>query len=210
MLALRTPGASATLGLCLFCKIMDARCLLLAGKFHGASDRVARAEAAREPRKLRECREFYQRWSSQVFTFCSLVLGEQQPAELCTEQVFLSFFQSASCQLTGYSEIPVALLRFACDIAEIRCHRPPQGNIKSRAQALLTLAFEDRAAFILVNVLGMKPSVAAVALGIDREELRRRWLNAALALRRLWPNPNEIPLRPQAEYRIESKSSDSG
>jgi hypothetical protein len=118
---------------------------------------------------------------------------------LCTEQVFLLFFQSEGCQLTGYSEIPVALLRFAHDIAKVHCHRPPGSNIKSRAQTLLTLAFEDRAAFILVSVLRLKPWVAAVALRIDREEVRRRWLNAALELRRLWPNPNEMQVRTEGE-----------
>jgi hypothetical protein len=179
--------------------IMDARCVLIEGGFHGATNHVARSQAALEPRKLKDCRAFYERWSSEVFTFCSLLLGERQPAELCTEQVFSLFFQSAGCQFTGYSEIPVRLLRFACDIAEVRCHRHPQGNIKSRAQALLALAFRDRAAFILVSVLRLKSSAAAVALGIDREELRRRWLNAALELRHLWPNPNEMQLRTEGE-----------
>jgi hypothetical protein len=179
---------------------MDSLCALLGGKLHGLPDRVAKSQAALKPRELEHCREFYERWSSQVFTVCSLLCGEQELAELYTEQVFLLYFQSAAGRtLTGNSEIPVALLRFACDIAEVGSHRGSQGNIESRARALLALSFEDRAAFILVSVLRLKPSVAAAALGVDREALRRQWLSAALELRRLWPNPNEIQLRTERE-----------
>jgi hypothetical protein len=138
-------------------------------------------------RELREFREFYQRWSTQVFTFCRLLCGERARAELCTEQTFALFFRSADCiALDSYSEIPAALLRFAFDTAEIHCQGLLRTEVQSRAQALLAIPFRDRAVFILISVLGLKRSAAAVALGMSSEQLRRRWLNAASRLRPFW------------------------
>jgi hypothetical protein len=153
------------------------------------ADRIAcsRADPVPRPRKLREFRECYDQWSSQVFTFCRLLCGERERAELCTEQVFMLFFQSADCiVLDSYSEIPVALLRFAFEITEIHCQEPMRAEAQSRAQALLALPFRDRAVFILISVMGLRRSAAAVALGMGKEQLRRRWLDAALHLRRFW------------------------
>lgn len=169
-------------------------CPFGAGDFRRVADWIAhsRADPVPQPRELREFRKFYERWSSQVFTFCNLLCGDRARAELCTEQVFMLFFQSADCNaLDSYSEIPNALLRFAFDIAEVHCQEPLRAEVQSRAQALLALPFRDRAVFILISVLGLRRSAAAVALEMSKEQLRRRWLNAALQLRRFWLSAKE-------------------
>ena len=96
-------------------------------------------------RELRGYEDFYKRWSSEVFTFCLLLCGQREPAELCTEQAFLLFFRSADCVPSrAIPEIPVALLRFVIEIAEIRSQERLRTEVNSRTQALLTLPFRNR------------------------------------------------------------------
>jgi hypothetical protein len=54
-----------------------------------------------------------------VSSVASLLCGARAKAELCTEKAFLFSFRSACLTLDSYSQIPVSLLRFASDIAEI-------------------------------------------------------------------------------------------
>ncbi len=149
------------------------------------------------PRQLKESREFYERWSAQVFTFCRLLCGEQAKAELCTEQTFILFFRFADCMdLDSYSQIPVSLLRFASDVAEIHCQEPLRADATSRDQAVLALLFKEHAAFILVSVLRVRRSAAAIALRLSREQLKEYWMQAALHLRRLWLSTGESGQEP--------------
>src|SRR3954470_3803302 len=58
-----------------------------------------------------EVRQFYSRWSTTVFTFCRLFLGEEEGAEEATQQAFVN---SLTENMDLRSEkIPVRLLRNA-------------------------------------------------------------------------------------------------
>jgi hypothetical protein len=139
------------------------------------------------PRPLHEFQDCYQRWSSQIFTFCLLVCGDRQKAESLTEQIFGLYFRCADCVAfpSGF-EAPGSLLRFASDLAEIHCLQPLRAHPFGCAQALLTLPFKERAVFCLISVLKVQRSIAAVALGLRSDQLAECWVRAALQLRRHW------------------------
>jgi len=84
------------------------------------------------------------------------------------------------------SGVPVALLRFAADLAKAHCSQRWGAASCGLAQGLLELPFKDRAAFILVSILRVPPSAAAVALRLRSSQLAAYWMRSALRLRWFW------------------------
>ncbi len=155
------------------------------GRWRQEGDRAPiRAGPTPRPRELDEFHIFYERWSSRISAFCLLVCGDQEKAELLTEQTFNLYFRFADLvALHTCSHVPVALLRFASDLAETHCpQRLPAGS-RGHAPDLLALPFKERAALILVSILRVQPSVAAVALRLRSSQLAACWTRAALRLR---------------------------
>ena len=153
----------------------------------GSGDSPIGAETMSPPRELDEFHDFYKRWSSQIFTFCLLSSGNRGEAEWLTEASFGLYFRCADfVALHHGSQVPVALLRFASDLANAHCRRRRGEDSCGFAQALLELPFKDRAAFILVSILRVQPSVAAVALRLRSSQLAAYWTRAALRLRWIW------------------------
>lgn len=123
-------------------------------------------------RGLAEFHDFYKRWNYEIFAFCLLVGGDRRTAESLTEQTFALYFRCADLvALRNCSHVPVSLLRFASDLAEIHCCQPLRAVPCEPTRALLALPFKERAAFVLVSMLKVPHSTAAVALGLRRGQL---------------------------------------
>jgi len=139
------------------------------------------------PRQVDVFFDFYERWSSQVFAFCVLVCGDEEKAEWLTQETFTLYFRGAdSVALRNRSRVPVALLRFAADLAKTHCSQRWGAGSFGLAENLLSLPFKDRAAFILVSILRVQPSAAAVALRLRSSQLAAYWIRSALRLRWFW------------------------
>jgi hypothetical protein len=139
------------------------------------------------PREVGDFCDFYKRWSSQIFAFCLLVCGDREKAEWLTEESFTLYFRCADlAALRNRSSVPVALLRFAADLARTQCSQRWGAGLCGFDQAVLELPFTDRAAFILVSILRVQPSAAAVALRLRSNQLAAYWIRSALRLRWFW------------------------
>jgi len=149
-------------------------------------------DALSRPREVGEFYDFYERWSSQIFAFCLLVCGDRGKAEWLTEETFTLYFRGAdSVALRNRSRVPVALLRFASDLAKTHCRQRWGAASCGLAQSLLELPFKDRATFILVSILRVQPSAAAVALRLRSSQLAAYWIRSALRLRWFWLRTGE-------------------
>ena len=99
-------------------------------------------DALSRPREVGEFYDFYERWSSQIFAFCLLVCGDRGKAEWLTEETFTLYFRGAdSVALRNRSRVPVALLRFASDLAKTHCRQRWGAASCGLAQSLLELPF---------------------------------------------------------------------
>jgi len=97
------------------------------------------------------------------------------------------------------AQIPVGLLRSAADLASNYGSRRRGAASTDFSQAVLELPFKERASFILVSVLSVQPSAAAVALRLSSSQLASCWLAAALRLHGLRLGFGEPPaMRPAA------------
>jgi len=139
------------------------------------------------PREVGEFYAFYRRWNSQIFAFCLLVCGDRGKAEWLTEETFAAYFRCADfAAVHSGSRVPVALLRFAADLGKTQCSQRWGAGSCGFDQAVLELPFTDRAAFILVSILRVQPSAAAVALRLRSNQLAAYWIRSALRLRWFW------------------------
>jgi hypothetical protein len=145
------------------------------------------------PREVGEFHDFYKRWGSQIFAFGLLVCGDREKAEWLTEETFALYFRGAdSVAVRNRSRIPVALLRFASDLGKTHCSQRWGMASCGLAQSLLGLPFKDRATFILVSILRVQPSAAAVALRLRRSQLAAYWIRSALRLRWFWLRTGDL------------------
>jgi len=146
------------------------------------------------PRDVCDFYDFYKRWSSQIFAFCLLVCGDRGKAEWLTEKTFTWYFRCADlAAVRNGSRVPVALLRFAADLAKTHCSRCLGVDLCGFDQAVLELPFKDRAAFIMVSILRVQPSAAAVALRLRSNQLAAYWTRSALRLRWFWLRTGQPP-----------------
>ena len=151
-------------------------------------------EARSRPRDLREFQDFYRLWSRPVFAFCLLVCGDRTHAEWLTEESFAWYFRRADfVALRRREQIPVALLRSAADLAKSYGGRRLDAASSEFKRAVLELPFKERASFILVSVLGVQSSTAAVALRLSSSQLASCWLEAALRLHGLRLGSGDSP-----------------
>ena len=143
-------------------------------------------DARPRPRDLREFQDFYRLWRRPVFAFCLLACGDRTQAEWLTEETFTWYFRHADfVALRRSPQIPVGLLRSAADLASNYGSRWRGAASTDFNQAVLELPFKERASFILVSVLSVHPSAAAVALRLSSSQLVVCWLRAALQLHSL-------------------------
>ena len=130
-------------------------------------------------RSEREVHAFYRLWASRIFDFCRLFHGDPARAEEATAEAFVNYVRRGLA--LDLNRLPDLLLRSAVEAAKRRCF--PR-NRKALAggevgSAILSLPCDQRAVFILRDVLEMDEETTAVATELPRQqvcELRRQSL----------------------------------
>ncbi len=140
-----------------------------------------------EERSEKQVRDFYRQWSRPVFAFCRLFLGEEKDGEEAAREAFLAYFrQGLSLAL---DQLPVQLLRCALDAVRDKCASVEQRKATNGTleHAILLLPCEQRAVFILRNVLCLDAAAVAVVTRLPSEQVRQLWIQSMLAVRELLP-----------------------
>jgi DNA-directed RNA polymerase specialized sigma24 family protein len=137
--------------------------------------------------QVQQVEAFYKRWSPDVFVFCRLFLGNEPTAELLTSEAFLNFYRTSSLMPTS-GEVPPQLVGAAFQAMQ-PCQpeldiAPPNSALE---KCILLLDCQQRAAFIMRNVLGMTWPGVASAMKLSVEQVKQHWLKAMLRLRDLLP-----------------------
>ena len=134
----------------------------------------------------RRVEAFYQRWSSDVFVFCRLFLGDEREAERMVSRAFLDFYRESSVLPLG-DGLPAHLIGFAYRAMQPCRPVPAQSLGGSLEKCLAYLDSRQRAVFIARNVLGVAWPSVAVATGLVIEEVKKLWLAGMLKVRDLLP-----------------------
>ncbi|MGH9777209.1 MAG: RNA polymerase sigma factor [Candidatus Acidiferrales bacterium] len=140
-----------------------------------------------ETRNEKDVREFFDRWGTAVFTFCRLFLGNEGDANEATVEAFIEYLRPG---LTlERKELPDLLLRCAVDAVKRRCslRGPSTADGRTLESAIRLLPCEQRAVFILRDVLGLPEQAVATAFEFSGEQVRDLRLQALLAMRKLLP-----------------------
>lgn len=138
-------------------------------------------------RSEQEIKAFYDRWKGPVLTFCRLFLGEESGAEETAAEAFLGYVRQGCALDTG--KLPVLLLKCVVVAAKARCTlaRASAVNGPYLRRAILALPCEQRAIFILRDVLGQDVAATAIATGLPHPQVRKLWCSALLRVRELLP-----------------------
>lgn len=138
--------------------------------------------------KTTSVENFYRRWSPRVFGFSSLLLGNQSSAEAVTAGAFLAYAER-DLEL-DLVHLPDELMSLAWDLCKpmaVETETNLSASSGKLNNALLLLPAEERAVFILRNVMAMDELDAGSILGLSLAALRRAWFRAMLELRKLLP-----------------------
>lgn len=134
----------------------------------------------------RRVEAFYRRWSSDVFVFCRLFLGDEREAERMLSRAFLDFYRESPA-LPLADGLPAHLIGFAYRAMQPSRPVSAQSFGGSLEECLAYLDSSQRAVFIARNVLGMAWPSVAVATGLVIEEVKKLWLTGMLKVRDLLP-----------------------
>lgn len=140
------------------------------------------------PQAIEQFKNFYDQWSSLVFTVCYLFLGDQEHAERATERAFLNFFHAEAQSALPQKEI--VLLQYAVASAKEACSAYAQPLVRTdKLQNVLRLIpCEQRAVFVLHGVLRVDVTATALATGLTNKQALVLWLQALTRIRELWLN----------------------
>lgn len=139
-------------------------------------------------RSEKQVREFYDRWKAPVFRFCVLFLGDKKRAADATGQAFLRYVKETPD--AANNQLPHGLVRLALEAARQVCVTPDplsrSGGVPLQ-EAILTLPCEQRAVFILRNVLGMDRRDVSEVTGHSLRQVSELWTRSMLTLREQLP-----------------------
>ena len=129
-------------------------------------------------------RAFYDRWSTTVFRFCELLLGDRDRSEKATEVAFLTFYRAGPD--LDLEVMPSALLRHTLEATRtaVDCSDGPVQDLRS---AILHLPFEERSIFILRSVLDFDFGNIAVVTDCGEAQVKRIWFQALMELHQFLP-----------------------
>jgi DNA-directed RNA polymerase specialized sigma24 family protein len=137
-------------------------------------------------REESDIREFYQRWSAMVFTFCRFYLGDEGLGEAATAQAFSKFLTRG---LPRYNDhLPLGLLRSALQSVRHFHVAVPHHELQSDlSHVVLSLPPEDRAVFILRGLLRLHFRWIAAAAGVSRQRVQQLWVRGLIRVRCYFP-----------------------
>ena len=120
-----------------------------------------------------------------IFTFCRFFLGDEARAQEATLEAFLAYLRRGLA--LDRRKLPDLLVWYALDVAKEHCfpHRPRAAGSQNLERALLFLPCDQRAVFILRNVLGLKDRSLATATGLPPEQVRELWVRSLMGIRKL-------------------------
>lgn len=139
-------------------------------------------------RSEKEVRAFYERWKGLVFRICLLFLGNEERATDATAQAFAGYVRDHA--ELAIDKLPPLLVRLALGVTRSWCaaHVPPASRDGDSLQgAILRLPCEQRAVFILRNVLGMDRQDVSEATGLSLQLIGELWIRSMLTLRERLP-----------------------
>lgn len=129
--------------------------------------------------------EFYQRWNASVYSFCRMFLGADEPAEIATQEAFVSYVREREPLATD--QLPRRLFRNAvAESVRLDGGAPRFPATEDLEDVLPLLAPTDRAIFILRSVLDITMRDTADILQMPVERVNEGWIKASLFLRDLW------------------------
>lgn len=132
-----------------------------------------------------EFQEFYARWAPSVLSFCVLFLGDEEQAELATQQAFVEYVRGR--QSFTAERLPPTLMRHAVTAAtQLAPSEPRFPDSEELEEVLGLLAATERTVFILRTVLELPVSDVAYVLRMSTEQVNESWLKASLFLRDTW------------------------
>lgn len=131
-----------------------------------------------------EVRRFYDRWSPTVFTYCRLYLGDEELAQIATEESFVEFLRQSAP--VSDDHFPIPLLRSALVSSQRRCAmRSKRTDRDGLRDVLPCVPCEERSVFILRSALDLNMADVTRICKLDSEHAERLWLQAMLSVRRL-------------------------
>lgn len=139
-------------------------------------------------RSEKECRAFYDRWKVPVYTFCRLFLGNEERALDATVQAFANYMREEARFETN--KMPPRLIGLALEATHLWCAlsaQPAGTDGLSFRDAILRLPCEQRAVFILRNVLGMDRQDVSEVTGLSLQQISELWTRSMLTLREQLP-----------------------
>jgi DNA-directed RNA polymerase specialized sigma24 family protein len=135
----------------------------------------------------KQVRDFYRRWNKQVFAFCRLFLGDEERGQKAAREAFLAYFRQRLSLASD--QLPMDLFRCALGVVRDQCALadPHKAADETLEHAILLLPCEQRAVFILRNVLNVDTVAVADVTRLPVEQVRRLWMESMLAIRELLP-----------------------
>ncbi len=129
--------------------------------------------------------EFYTRWNRSIYGFCRMFLGDDEPAELATQEAFVQYVREQEPLVV--SKLPRKLMRNAI-MESIKLDRkePRFPETEELEDILPLLPPSDRAVFILRSTLDVSAIDAAGILQLPIEQVNESWMKASLYLRDIW------------------------
>ena len=129
--------------------------------------------------------EFYQRWNRSIYGFCRMFLGEEEPAELATQEAFVQYVREQEPLVV--SKLPRKLMRNAVtESIKLDRTEPRFPDTEELEDILPLLPPSDRAVFILRSTMDLSAVDAAGILQIPIEAVNESWIKASLYLRDIW------------------------
>jgi DNA-directed RNA polymerase specialized sigma24 family protein len=134
---------------------------------------------------LHETEAFYKRWGPDLFVFCRLFLGDEQPAEAVSSKAFVEFYRQSG-KLSVAGEVPSRLIGLVFQAMQPRREGLRLGEDSGTLEnCILRLNCRQRAVFIMRNVMGLSWPGVAAATGLSVEDVQQSWLKGMLTVRDL-------------------------
>ena len=129
-------------------------------------------------------RAFYDRWSSTIFQFCQLFIGDEGRAEKATEVAFLTYYRAGP--VLDLEVVPTALLGKALEAVRSQGDGSEVAAQDLRS-AIRCLPLEERSVFILRSVLDFDLGRIAEVTACQEDRVKRIWARSLIHLRQFLP-----------------------
>ena len=132
-----------------------------------------------------DVRRFYDRWGPTVLRYCQLYLGDLEQAESVTREAFMGFFKG-TLDLKS-DKLSIGLMQLGVAASRSRCLPSGECNGPEGLEACVRLLpAQQRSVFLMRGTFNLTGKEVAEIIDATVNEVNKVWLEALLALRRLW------------------------